>query len=86
MYTLPLDYSYVVEFESVITNCSKKIELVVMPDPPSGERYLDSTLVRFHNFVIFSLPKWKKKILIISANSFEGADNQMSTNCDQTLE
>ncbi|XP_043273612.1 N-acetylglucosamine-1-phosphotransferase subunits alpha/beta [Venturia canescens] len=44
MYSLPLDYSYVTEFESVITNCSSQIELVVIPDPPSGERYLDSTL------------------------------------------
>ncbi|KAK0167264.1 hypothetical protein PV327_004686 [Microctonus hyperodae] len=44
MYHLPLDYSFVVDFENAITNCSSRIELLSTPVPPSGERYLDSTL------------------------------------------
>ncbi|XP_034943289.1 N-acetylglucosamine-1-phosphotransferase subunits alpha/beta [Chelonus insularis] len=44
MNPLPLDYSLVVDFENAITNCSRRIELASTPEPPSGERYLDSLL------------------------------------------
>ncbi|XP_015586820.1 N-acetylglucosamine-1-phosphotransferase subunits alpha/beta [Cephus cinctus] len=44
LYPLPLDYSLVVEFENIISNCSHNIELIETVESPSGERYLDSTL------------------------------------------
>ncbi|XP_014209728.1 N-acetylglucosamine-1-phosphotransferase subunits alpha/beta [Copidosoma floridanum] len=47
MYPLPLDYSLVVDFENAIINCSRHIDLrsvSTQQPPPSGERYLDSTL------------------------------------------
>ncbi|XP_017890690.1 N-acetylglucosamine-1-phosphotransferase subunits alpha/beta [Ceratina calcarata] len=44
LYPLPLDYSLVVEFENAITNCSNHIKITEVPNPPLGERYLDSSL------------------------------------------
>lgn len=44
MYDLPLDYGLVIDFESIILNCSRNIKLDDVNDVPSGERYLDSTL------------------------------------------
>ncbi|XP_033222982.1 N-acetylglucosamine-1-phosphotransferase subunits alpha/beta [Belonocnema kinseyi] len=44
MHPLPLDYSLVMDFENSITNCSRKVQIQETPSPPSGERYLDSTL------------------------------------------
>lgn len=44
IYPLPLDYSFVMEFENEILNCSKHVNLENPPQVPSGERYLDSTL------------------------------------------
>ncbi|KOX67580.1 N-acetylglucosamine-1-phosphotransferase subunits alpha/beta [Melipona quadrifasciata] len=45
LYPLPLDYNLVVEFENAITNCSNHIKVNQILNPPSGERYLDSSLV-----------------------------------------
>lgn len=44
LYPLPLDYNLVMEFESEIINCSRRISLPEIIDVPPGERYLDSTL------------------------------------------
>ncbi|XP_043527517.1 N-acetylglucosamine-1-phosphotransferase subunits alpha/beta isoform X1 [Frieseomelitta varia] len=44
LYPLPLDYNLVVEFENAITNCSNHIKVNQILHPPSGERYLDSSL------------------------------------------
>ncbi|XP_077270789.1 N-acetylglucosamine-1-phosphate transferase subunits alpha and beta isoform X1 [Temnothorax americanus] len=44
LYPLPLDYNLVMEFESEIINCSRRINLPDIIDVPPGERYLDSTL------------------------------------------
>ncbi|XP_011343574.1 N-acetylglucosamine-1-phosphotransferase subunits alpha/beta isoform X3 [Ooceraea biroi] len=44
LYPLPLDYNLVVEFESAITNCSRRTDVPEIVDVPPGERYLDSTL------------------------------------------
>ncbi|XP_046742715.1 N-acetylglucosamine-1-phosphotransferase subunits alpha/beta isoform X2 [Diprion similis] len=44
IYPLPLDYGLVMEFENQISNCSKYIDVSNAPQPPPGERYLDSTL------------------------------------------
>lgn len=49
LHPLPLDYSFVVDFEKAITNCSRVIDLrnTLTSSPPPGERYLDSSLVTF---------------------------------------
>ncbi|XP_014476159.1 PREDICTED: N-acetylglucosamine-1-phosphotransferase subunits alpha/beta [Dinoponera quadriceps] len=44
LYPLPLDYNLVMEFESAITNCSRRANLPETVRVPPGERYLDSTL------------------------------------------
>ncbi|XP_076618477.1 N-acetylglucosamine-1-phosphate transferase subunits alpha and beta isoform X2 [Colletes latitarsis] len=44
LYSLPLDYSLVVEFENAITNCSNHVKITEISNPPQGERYLDSSL------------------------------------------
>lgn len=44
LYPLPLDYNLVMEFESAITNCSRRMNLQEIINVPLGERYLDSTL------------------------------------------
>ncbi|XP_066593721.1 N-acetylglucosamine-1-phosphotransferase subunits alpha/beta isoform X2 [Prorops nasuta] len=44
LHPLPLDYSLVVEFENVITNCSQNIKLPKVIETPPGERYIDSVL------------------------------------------
>ncbi|XP_012527636.1 N-acetylglucosamine-1-phosphotransferase subunits alpha/beta [Monomorium pharaonis] len=44
LYPLPLDYNLVMEFESEIINCSRRLNVPEIVDVPPGERYLDSTL------------------------------------------
>ncbi|XP_011302956.1 N-acetylglucosamine-1-phosphotransferase subunits alpha/beta [Fopius arisanus] len=44
MHPLPLDYSFVLQFENSIKNCSEKMKLESPPEVPPGERYLDSSL------------------------------------------
>lgn len=55
LYPLPLDYNLVMEFESEITNCSRRANLPVIVDVPPGERYLDSTLVSVEDGVVAML-------------------------------
>jgi hypothetical protein len=54
MYPLPLDYNLVINFESIISNCSRLVNLqdVSTATPPAGERYLDSTLVSVFIFTL----------------------------------
>nr|XP_012153616.1 PREDICTED: N-acetylglucosamine-1-phosphotransferase subunits alpha/beta isoform X2 [Megachile rotundata] len=63
LYPLPLDYSLVVEFENIITNCSNHINVAEISNPPPGERYLDSSLPIVSKELIASCEPISRKIL-----------------------
>nr|XP_031827521.1 N-acetylglucosamine-1-phosphotransferase subunits alpha/beta isoform X2 [Nomia melanderi] len=62
MYPLPLDYSLVVEFENIITNCSNLADIPEISNPPPGERYLDSSLPIVSKELIVKCPSVANKI------------------------
>ncbi|XP_051162524.1 N-acetylglucosamine-1-phosphotransferase subunits alpha/beta [Leptopilina boulardi] len=62
MHSLPLDYGLVVNFESIITNCSQKVKIENTPLPPPGERYLDSTLPIVSRELIIKCPSIVDKL------------------------
>ncbi|XP_012270546.1 N-acetylglucosamine-1-phosphotransferase subunits alpha/beta isoform X2 [Orussus abietinus] len=62
LYILPLDYSLVLEFENIITNCSRNVIITETPEPPIGERYLDSTLPIVSRELILKCESIAKKI------------------------
>ncbi|XP_015515285.2 N-acetylglucosamine-1-phosphotransferase subunits alpha/beta isoform X1 [Neodiprion lecontei] len=63
IYPLPLDYGLVMEFENQISNCSKYIDVSNAPQPPPGERYLDSTLPVVTKKLIAKCDSIAKKLL-----------------------
>ncbi|EFN86605.1 N-acetylglucosamine-1-phosphotransferase subunits alpha/beta, partial [Harpegnathos saltator] len=63
LYPLPLDYNLVMEFESAITNCSRRANLPDIVDVPPGERYLDSTLPVVSRELISSCESVSRRML-----------------------